>query len=104
MKTWKNVKKNQTAISEEEVSLIDALSFLQAQRIKRGVSQGELAKRLHMSQSQLAKIENLDVLLTPTMVSKYASGLKLDTNPSAHSMINRIFEEDIDLIDALKDL
>ena len=36
MKTWEDIREKQTAIPKEELSLIDTLSFLQAQRIKQG--------------------------------------------------------------------
>ena len=67
MRTWKDIRENQTSIPKEELSLIDTLSFLQAQRIKQGVSQTEFAERINMTQPQLAKIENLDS--TPTLAT-----------------------------------
>lgn len=41
------------------MSTIEGLAYLHAQRIKQGISQVELAKRIGMKQPQLAKIENL---------------------------------------------
>ena len=73
MRTWKDISENQTAIPREELSLIDALSFLQAKRMRQGISQTEFAERIHMTQPQLAKIENLDSTL-----NKYAKGLGLE--------------------------
>ena len=58
MRTWKDIRENQTSIPKEELSLIDTLSFLQAQRSKQGISQTEFAERINMTQPQLAKIEN----------------------------------------------
>ena len=78
MRTWKQIRENQTAIPEEELSLIDALSFLQAQRIKQGISQTEFAKKINMTQPQLAKIENLDSTPTLATLNKYAKGLGLE--------------------------
>lgn len=78
MKTWKNIKANQTAIPKEEMSLIDTLSFLQAQRIKQGITQTEFAKRINMTQPQLAKIENMDSTPTLATLNKYAAGLGLE--------------------------
>ena len=78
MKTWKQIRVNQTAIPKEELSLIDTLSFLQARRIKQGISQTELAKRINMMQPQLAKIENLDSTPTLATLNKYAKGLGLE--------------------------
>lgn len=78
MKTWKQIRVNQTAIPKEELSLIDILSFLQAQRIKQGISQTEFAKRINMTQPQLAKIENLDSTPTLETLNKYAKGIGLE--------------------------
>lgn len=78
MRTWKNIRENQTAIPKEELSLIDTLSFLQAQRIKQGISQTEFAERINMTQPQLAKIENLDSTPTLATLNKYAKGLGLE--------------------------
>lgn len=78
MKTWEDIREKQTAIPKEELSLIDTLSFLQAQRIKQGISQTEFAERINMTQLQLAKIENLDCTPTLAMLNKYAKGLGLE--------------------------
>ena len=78
MKTWKSIKANQTAIPKAEMSLIDTLSFLQAQRIKQGITQTEFAKRINMTQPQLAKIENMDSTPTLATLNKYAAGLGLE--------------------------
>lgn len=77
MTTWADIKKSQTAIPEEEMTLIDTLSFLQVQRIKQGITQTEFAKRIGMTQPQLAKIENVDSTPTLTTLNKYAAGLGL---------------------------
>ncbi|MGK4128484.1 helix-turn-helix domain-containing protein, partial [Ligilactobacillus saerimneri] len=58
MNTWDDLLKNQTALTKEEVYIIDSLSSLVVQRIKRGITQAELAKQMGMSQSQLARLEN----------------------------------------------
>lgn len=78
MRTWKDIRENQTSIPKEELSLIDTLSFLQAQRIKQGISQTEFAERINMTQPQLAKIENLDSTPTLATLNKYAKGLGLE--------------------------
>lgn len=78
MRTWKDIRENQTSIPKEELSLIDTLSFLQAQRIKQEVSQTEFAERINMTQPQLAKIENLDSTPTLATLNKYAKGLGLE--------------------------
>lgn len=78
MRTWKDIRENQTSIPKEELSFIDTLSFLQAQRIKQGISQTEFAERINMTQPQLAKIENLDSTLTLATLNKYAKGIGLE--------------------------
>jgi transcriptional regulator with XRE-family HTH domain len=78
MRTWQQIRENQTAIPKEELSLIDTLSFLQALRVKEGVSQTEFAKRINMTHPQLAKIENLDTTPTLETLNKYAKGLGLE--------------------------
>ena len=78
MRTWKDIRENQTSIPKEELSLIDTLSFLQAQRIKQGITRTEFAERINMTQPQLAKIENLDSTPTLATLNKYAKGLGLE--------------------------
>lgn len=78
MTTLKDIRENQTAIPREELSLIDALSFLQALRIRQGISQTEFAERINMTQPQLAKIENLDSTPSLATLNKYAKGLGLE--------------------------
>lgn len=78
MRTWKQIRENQTAIPKGESSLINTLSFLQVQRIKQGISQAEFAKRINMTQPQLEKMENLDSTLTLATLNKYAKGLGLE--------------------------
>lgn len=75
MNTWDDLLKNQTALTKEEVYIIDSLSSLVVERIKRGITQAELAKQMGMSQSQLARLENLDYFPEITMLYKYAAGL-----------------------------
>ena len=78
MKTWSDITNNQTVLTEEELSIINTLSFLEAQRIKQGLTQSEFARRIGMSQPQLAKIESMDSIPTLTTLNKYAAGLGLE--------------------------
>lgn len=77
MKKWEDIDKHQTVASKEELSIVDTLSFLEAQRIKDGISQSAFARKIGMTQPQLAKIENLDSIPTLTTLNKYARGLGL---------------------------
>ena len=75
MNTWDDLFRNQIVLTKEEVYIIDSLSSLVVQRIKRGITQAELAKQMGMSQSQLARLENLDYFPEITMLYKYTAGL-----------------------------
>lgn len=77
MKKWDTILKNQSAISDEEMSIIDVLSFLQVQRLKNGISQTALAKKVGMTQPQIARIESLDTIPTFETLTRYAKGLGL---------------------------
>lgn len=78
MTTWKDYKQSITSISDDEMSIIDTLSQLQAERIKRGISQKDFADRIEMKQPQLAKIERLDSMPSLTTLNRYARGLGLE--------------------------
>ena len=82
MRKWEDIDKHQTVATKEELSIIDTLSFLEVQRIKQGISQTEFAKKIGMTQPQLAKIENLDSIPTLPTLNKYAAGLGLQINLS----------------------
>ena len=77
MRKWEDIDKHQTVATKEELSIIDTLSFLEVQRIKQGISQTEFAKKIGMTQPQLAKIENLYSIPTLPTLNKYAAGLGL---------------------------
>lgn len=57
MTTWDEMKKELTSINTEEMTAIESLAYLHSLRLKKGISQVELAKRIGMKQPQLAKIE-----------------------------------------------
>ncbi|SJZ87706.1 Helix-turn-helix [Pilibacter termitis] len=78
MTTWKTFKKTITSISEEDMTIIDTLSYLQAERIRQGISQHELAERIGMKQPQLAKIERLESMPSLKTLNRYAEGLGLE--------------------------
>lgn len=67
--------KNNVSSNKETMTIIDGLAFLRTERIKRGISQAELAKRLGMSQPQLAKIEKLSSIPSLKTLNRYAEGL-----------------------------
>lgn len=89
MKYWNDINKNQTVATKEELSLIDTLSFLESQRIKQGITQTEFAKKIGMTQPQLAKIENLDSTPTLSTLNRYAKGLGLQIKLSISPLTAR---------------
>ncbi|QVI34532.1 helix-turn-helix transcriptional regulator [Lacticaseibacillus chiayiensis] len=78
MTTWKEYKPTITALSSEEMTIIDTL----AERIKRGISQKDFAEKIAMKQPQLAKIERLDSIPTLVTLNRYAEGLGLKVKVS----------------------
>ena len=77
MRKWEDIDKHQTVATKEYLSIIDTLSFSEVQRIKQSISQTAFAKKIGMTQPQLAKIENLDSIPTLPTLNKYAAGLGL---------------------------
>ncbi len=78
MRTWEDLKNDPstfTNMSKEEETLIDTLAFLHATRIKMKISQVELGRKIGLTQPQIARLENIDVIPTFTTLGKYAAGL-----------------------------
>ncbi|GEO46998.1 helix-turn-helix domain-containing protein [Companilactobacillus kimchii] len=78
MTTWRNFKENITSIPKSELTIIDTLSYLQAERINQGLTQRDLAKRIGMKQPQLAKIERMESTPSLATLNRYAQGLGLE--------------------------
>ncbi|MFB9769353.1 helix-turn-helix domain-containing protein [Lactiplantibacillus modestisalitolerans] len=78
MTTWKDYKQSITSINDDEMTIINTLSQLQAERIRRGISQKDFAEQIKMKQPQLAKIERLDSMPSLTTLNRYAHGLGLE--------------------------
>ncbi|GAF37219.1 helix-turn-helix domain-containing protein [Lentilactobacillus farraginis] len=77
MTTWNDFKKDLTAISSQDMVTIETLSRLVAIRLKKGITQKELADQIGMSQPQLAKLERLDSMPSLRTLQRYANGLDL---------------------------
>lgn len=77
MATWNDIKGSLDSIEPAEMIAIKGLAYLHAQRIKKGISQVELAKRIGMKQPQLAKIENMSSIPSLSTLDRYAKGLGL---------------------------
>ena len=77
MTTWNEYKKTMTSFTPEELSVMDTLTYLQAERIRRGISQREFADKIGMKQPQLAKLERMDAMPPLSTLTRYAAGLGL---------------------------
>ncbi|MQS52701.1 helix-turn-helix domain-containing protein [Companilactobacillus mishanensis] len=75
MNTWSEFK---DSILNDEMTVIDTLSQLQAERLKWGISQKVFAETIGMKQPQLAKIERLDSVPSLVTLNRYAHGLGLE--------------------------
>lgn len=75
MTTWKEYKPTITALPHEDMTIIDTLAGLVAERIRRGISQKDFAAKISMKQPQLAKIERLDSIPSLVTLNRYANGL-----------------------------
>lgn len=86
MGTWKEFKSTIQSISKDEMAIIDTLSVLQAERIKRDISQKEFAEKIGMKQPQLAKIERMESMPSLTTLNRYARGLGLELKMTIQPM------------------
>ncbi|GBG94072.1 hypothetical protein LFYK43_05310 [Ligilactobacillus salitolerans] len=66
-----------SSIPTDEKFVIDIMAELYAERIKKNVSQRELAEKIGMKQPQVAKLEMLESLPTLRTLNRYAKGLGL---------------------------
>ena len=56
---WTDVKKEITSISPEDKNLIELMALLASIRKEKNMTQKELAEKVHVSQAQIARLENL---------------------------------------------
>jgi len=87
MLTWHEYKQRLKSISIEDQLVMDILNKLQAERLKRGISQKNFARTIKMQQSQLAKLEQLDSLPTLKTLNRYANGLGLQVTLSVTPLV-----------------
>lgn len=78
MATWQELKQDLHSIATEQMQKIDGLAYLHAQKVKRGISQAEMAQRIGMKQSQLAKMETMSSTTSLNGLDRYANGLGLE--------------------------
>lgn len=86
MVTWNEYRKHIRSISAEDRFVMDTLNRLQAERLKRGISQKDFAEQINMKQAQLAKLEQLDSMPTLRTLNRYANGLGLQVTLSVTPM------------------
>lgn len=87
MLTWHEYKQRLKSISTEDQLVMDTFNRLQAERLKRGISQKDFARTIKMQQSQLAKLEQLDSLPTLKTLNRYANGLGLQVTLSVTPLV-----------------
>jgi len=87
MLTWHEYKQRLKSISTEDQLVMDTFNRLQAERLKRGISQKNFARTIKMQQSQLAKLEQLDSLPTLKTLNRYANGLGLQVTLSVTPLV-----------------
>lgn len=87
MLTWHEYKQRLKSISTEDQLVMDTFNKLQAERLKRGISQKDFARTIKMQQSQLAKLEQLDSLPTLKTLNRYANGLGLQVTLSVTPLV-----------------
>lgn len=78
MASWDKFEKKMDAVMPpQELNIIDALAKRHSERIRHGISQRQLAKKIGMTQPQLAKFERLDSVPSFNTLNRYAAGLGL---------------------------
>ncbi|GHP13310.1 hypothetical protein YK48G_07350 [Lentilactobacillus fungorum] len=85
MPTLNQYKSNPANLPTIEAKVIKILSALRSERIKRGISQTELANQIGMKQPQLARIERLDSAPSLATIERYAQGLGFEMELSLTS-------------------
>ena len=55
---WTDVKKDISSISQEDKNLIELTALLASLRKEKKMTQKELADKVHVSQAQIARVEN----------------------------------------------
>lgn len=75
---WTDVKKEITNISPEDKNLIELMALLASIRKEKNMTQKELAEKVHVSQAQIARLENFSYVPSLKTVTKIADGLNLE--------------------------
>ena len=75
---WTDVKKDISSISQEDKSLIELTALLASLRKEKKMTQKELADKVHVSQAQIARVENFSYAPSLKTITKIADGLNLE--------------------------
>ena len=75
---WTDVKKDISSISQEDKNLIELTALLASLRKEKKMTQKELAEKVHVSQSQIARVENFSYTPSLKTITKIADGLNLE--------------------------
>lgn len=75
---WTDVKKDISSISQEDKNLIELTALLASLRKEKKMTQKELAEKVHVSQAQIARVENFSYTPSLKIITKIADGLNLE--------------------------
>ncbi len=75
---WTDVKKDISSISQENKNLIELTALLASLRKEKKMTQKELAEKVHVSQAQIARVENFSYTPSLKTITKIADGLNLE--------------------------
>ncbi|MGL9878704.1 helix-turn-helix transcriptional regulator [Enterococcus sp. DIV0240d] len=75
---WTDVKKDISSISQEDKKLIELTALLASLRKEKKMTQKELADKVHVSQAQIARVENFSYAPSLKTITKIADGLNLE--------------------------
>ena len=86
MKTWNDVRKNLTSLTEDEKHELETLADIIAAAIRRrnelGLSQRELATKMGIQQSSLARLERIGTSPNLSTLLRMYRHLGLELKPS----------------------
>lgn len=75
---WTDVKQEINSLSQEDKTLIELTALLASIRKDKNITQKELAEKVHVSQAQIARVENYSYAPTLKTITKIATGLNLE--------------------------
>jgi ribosome-binding protein aMBF1 (putative translation factor) len=76
--TWRKIHELGTSDDELDFAYAEILATAMDYRVKKGISQNELAKRSGLTSSMISKIESQHSVPTLKSFLKYMRGLELD--------------------------